>query len=56
VNALHHEAGGTPAVRQNYSNTIRGKWNDTTQFGTSTVELMRRSAQTLHSMEASTDA
>jgi SAM-dependent methyltransferase len=33
-----------------YSSTIRGKWNDTTQFGTSTIELMRRSAQTLHSM------
>jgi hypothetical protein len=33
-----------------YSRTIRGKYIETTQFGTSTMELMRRSAQTLHSM------
>ncbi len=33
-----------------YSSTTRGKYIDTTQFGMSTMELMRRSAQTLHSM------
>lgn len=33
-----------------YSRTIRGKYIETTQFGTSTMELMRKSAQTLHSM------
>lgn len=33
-----------------YSVTTRGKYIDTTQFGISTMELMRRSAQTLHSM------
>ena len=37
---------GAPA----YSRTTRGKYSDTTQFGISTMELMRRSAQTLHNM------
>jgi hypothetical protein len=38
------------ALKRLYSRTIRGKYIETTQFGTSTMELMRRSAQTLHSM------
>ena len=33
-----------------YSNTTRGKYIVTTQFGMSTIELMRKSAQTLHSI------
>ena len=33
-----------------YSNTARGKYSDTTQFGRSTISLMRRSAHTLHSI------
>ena len=33
-----------------YSKTTRGKYIDTTQFGRSTISLMRKSAQTLHSM------
>ena len=30
--------------------TILGKWNDTTQFGASTISLIRRSPQTEHSI------
>ena len=33
-----------------HSSTMRGKYSDTTQFGWSTISLIRRSAQTLHSM------
>src|SRR5438552_927501 len=33
-----------------YSNTARGKYIVTTQLGTSTIEEMRRSPQTLHSI------
>src|SRR5262249_51218677 len=33
-----------------HSRTTRGKYIDTTQFGWSTISLMRRSAQTLQSM------
>ena len=41
---LHAQGAAT------YSSTTRGKYSDTTQFGMSTMELMRRSAQTLHNM------
>ena len=38
------------------SNTTRGKYIDTTQFGRSTISLIRKSPATLHSIYASTGA
>jgi hypothetical protein len=35
-----------------YTRTARGKWKDTVQLGKSTISLIRRSPQTLHSMKA----
>ncbi len=46
ITSLAEKAGNDRA----YSTTTRGKYIDTTQFGWSTIEEMRKSAQTLHSM------
>lgn len=50
VQRLQHPIRPAQAGEAAYSSTTRGKYSDTTQFGMSTMELMRRSAQTLHNM------